>query len=78
MTEITDNVFDTTEADKNSVKNLASFNSRKSSIWSDYDDADLEHLVPVRYIIKWSAQLLLALEKLYALGVIVKYVYMKL
>lgn len=68
INELKDDVFNDSYENDTGKHQL---NSRKSSTWSD-ENVDLEHLVPVQYVVKWSAQLLLAFEKLHALGVIVK------
>lgn len=50
-------------------RNLSISSSRKSSIWWQ-EDFHFENPLPIQYIVKWSAQLILALEKLHALGIV--------
>lgn len=50
-------------------RNLSLTSSRKSSVWWQ-EDFYFENPVPIQYTIKWSAQLILALEKLQALGIV--------
>lgn len=63
--------------------NKSEKSSRKSSVrseWSSFDDYQFNenHLIPIADVIKWAAQLLVALENLHSLGVICWYVFIRI
>lgn len=70
------NIVKTNESEKAEIQaNKSRKSSRKSSErseWSLFDDFQFTEntLLPIHDVIKWSAQLLLALERLHLLGVI--------
>lgn len=55
----------------NETMNSLATSSRKNSEMSSIDELDVTQtiLIPMQVIVKWSAQLILALEKLHILGI---------
>lgn len=45
-------------------------NTTTTTEWDEFENFDGVLVVPRRFVVKWAAQLLLALEKLHSLGVI--------
>lgn len=56
--------------DENIPKTKTTTTTTTTTEWDEFENFDGVVVVPRRFVVKWAAQLLLALEKLHSLGVI--------